>query len=149
MQVLLVDARAAAGLALLRRPGLGRDAVGSQIDGDLGRRADGQHLLEDATHHRRLGLVDDQQAVVDVVTQGRDAAHPHPFALGGGNLVADALAGNLALKLGEGQQDVEHQPVSCPSPPEMLMRPPQALRSLPSPEPLPPTTKPATKTPSN
>ena len=40
-------------------------------------------------------------------------------------------------------------PVSCPSPPEMLMRPPQALRSLPSPEPLPPTTKPATRTPSN
>lgn len=40
-------------------------------------------------------------------------------------------------------------PVSCPSPPEMLMRPPQALRSLPSPEPLPPTTRPATKTPSN
>lgn len=30
-------------------------------------------------------------------------------------------------------------PVSCPSPPEMLMRPPQALRSLPSPEPLLPT----------
>jgi len=40
-------------------------------------------------------------------------------------------------------------PVSCPSPPEMLMRPPQALRSLPSPEPLPPTTRPVTKTPSN
>ncbi len=39
--------------------------------------------------------------------------------------------------------------VECPSPPEMLMRPPQALRSLPSLEPLPPTTKPATKTPSN
>ncbi len=33
--------------------------------------------------------------------------------------------------------------------PEMLMRPPQTLRSLPSPEPLPPTTRPATKTPSN
>jgi len=41
------------------------------------------------------------------------------------------------------------QPVNCPSPPEMLMRPPQALRSLPSPEPLLPTTRPATKTPSN
>ena len=33
--------------------------------------------------------------------------------------------------------------------PEMLMRPPQALRSLPSPEPLPPTIKPATRMPSN
>ena len=41
-------------------------------------------------------------------------------------------------------------PVSCPpSPPEMLMRPPQALRSLPSPEPLLPTTRPVTRTPSS
>lgn len=36
-----------------------------------------------------------------------------------------------------------------PSPPETLMRPPQALRFLPSPEPSPPTTRPVTKTPSN
>ena len=41
------------------------------------------------------------------------------------------------------------QPVSCPSPPEILMRPPQALRSLPSPEPLLPTTRPVTRTLSN
>ncbi len=40
-------------------------------------------------------------------------------------------------------------PVNCPSPPEMLMRPPQALRSLPSPVPLPPTTRPALNPPSN
>lgn len=40
-------------------------------------------------------------------------------------------------------------PVNCPSPSEMLMRPPQALRSLPSPEPLQPTTRPVTKTPTN
>ena len=40
-------------------------------------------------------------------------------------------------------------PVNCPNPPEILMRPPQALRSLPSPEQLPPTTKPATRTSSN
>ena len=37
VQVLLVDARAAAGLALLRRPGLGSDAVGGEVDGDLNR----------------------------------------------------------------------------------------------------------------
>ena len=41
------------------------------------------------------------------------------------------------------------QPTHCPSPPEMLMRPPQALRSLPLQEPLPPITRPATRTPSN
>ena len=40
-------------------------------------------------------------------------------------------------------------PVSCPSPPEMLMRPPQVLHSLPSQEPSPPTIRPATRTSSN
>ena len=110
MQVLLVDARACPGDAFLRRPCLGGDAIGGQVDGDLRRRADGQHLLEDAPHHCRLGVVDDQQAVLDVVAQRRDAAHPHPFALGGGDLVADALTGDLALELREGQQHVEHQP---------------------------------------
>lgn len=39
--------------------------------------------------------------------------------------------------------------VELPEPPEMLMWPPQALRSLPSPEPLPPTTRPVTRMPSN
>ena len=38
---------------------------------------------------------------------------------------------------------------SCPPPPEILMRPPQALRSLPSPEPSPPTTRPVTRQPSS
>ena len=33
-----------------------------------------------------------------------------PFFFGGGDLVADALARDLALELGEGQQDVQGQP---------------------------------------
>ena len=39
--------------------------------------------------------------------------------------------------------------VNCPIPPEMLMRPPQALRTLPPPESLPSATRLATKTPSS
>ena len=37
MQVLLVDARAAAGLSLLRRPRLRRDSLRGQVGGDLNR----------------------------------------------------------------------------------------------------------------
>jgi len=39
----------------------------------------------------------------------RHAAHPHPFLFRGGDLVADALADDLALKLRKGQQDVQGQ----------------------------------------
>ncbi len=45
----------------------------------------------------------------DVITQGHDSAHPHAFAFGGRDLVADAFPGDLALELGEGEQDVEGQ----------------------------------------
>jgi hypothetical protein len=57
-----------------------------------------------------LAFVGHQPAVLDVVAQRRHAAHPHTLALAGRDLVADALAGDLALELGEGQQDVQHQP---------------------------------------
>ena len=43
----------------------------------------------------------------DVVAERQRAAHPHALALGGRDLVADALARDLALELGEGQQHVE------------------------------------------
>ena len=46
----------------------------------------------------------------DVVAERRQAAHPHALPLRGGDLVADPLAGDLALELGEGQQHVERQP---------------------------------------
>ena len=110
MQVLFIDLRPVANLAVLCRPRLGRDAIGGQVGGNLRRRADGQHLLEDAAHHRRLGFVDDQQTVLDVVAKSRHAAHPHAFSFGRRDFVPDALAGDLALKLGEGQQHVQHQP---------------------------------------
>jgi hypothetical protein len=46
---------------------------------------------------------------VHPVAEGDSAAHPHALASGGRELVADSLAGNLALELGEGEQHVERE----------------------------------------
>jgi hypothetical protein len=56
-----------------------------------------------------LGLVDDQLAVLQVVAERWLAAHPHPFLLGGSDLVANALASDLPLELGKGQQHVQRE----------------------------------------
>src|SRR5438067_1239839 len=53
---------------------------------------------------------DNEQLVVSaLVSERRDAAHPHPLLLRGGDLVADTLAGDLALELRKGQQNIEGQ----------------------------------------
>ena len=52
---------------------------------------------------RKLGLIfDDMEgAVFDPVAQRNRSAHPDALPLRGGDLVADSLAGDLALELGE------------------------------------------------
>ncbi len=65
---------------------------------------------EDVADGLGLGLVDDQLSVFHVITERWIAAHPHALLLGGGNLVADPLAGDLALELGKRQQHVQGQP---------------------------------------
>ena len=56
-------------------------------------------------------LFDDMEgAVFDPVAEGNRSAHPDALPLQGGDLVADSLAGDLALELGEGQQHVQGQP---------------------------------------
>jgi len=45
--------------------------------------------------------IDDQFSLVEVVAERHMAAHPHTFALGGGDLVADSFAGDLTLELRE------------------------------------------------
>ena len=57
-----------------------------------------------------LGLVDDELAVFRVVTERHRATHPHALLLGGGDLVANSLADQLTLELGEGEQDIQRQP---------------------------------------
>jgi len=95
--------------------GEGSAALGHQILGSVGLhhqrgRPHGHEVVEDAPHQGGLGLVDHQQPVANVVAERQRPAHPHPFGLAGGDLVADAFASDLALELGERQQDVEHQP---------------------------------------
>jgi hypothetical protein len=64
---------------------------------------------EDHPDSQRLRLIHGQLALLDVVTERHIAAHPHALLLRGRNFVADALAGDLALELGEGEQHVERQ----------------------------------------
>src|ERR1700730_1476026 len=61
---------------------------------------------EDMSHGGGFGFVYDQLAVAHLVPERHQAAHPDTLALGGGDLVADALAGHLPLELREREQDV-------------------------------------------
>src|SRR2546421_775604 len=65
---------------------------------------------EDTAHGLGLGRVDDERALVGVIAQRHIAAHPHALFLRGGDLVADAFAGDLALELGKGRQHIDDEP---------------------------------------
>ena len=56
---------------------------------------------EDVTYQRSFTVVDNELAFDHVVSEGRDSAHPHAFGLAGGDLVADAFAGDFAFELRE------------------------------------------------
>jgi hypothetical protein len=62
---------------------------------------------EDQSIGIRLAVDHDELVVPHSIPERRHAAHPHPLLLRGGDLVADALANDLALELREGQQNVE------------------------------------------
>jgi hypothetical protein len=51
-------------------------------------------------------LVDHDTTVADLIPEWNDTAHPHTFAFGGRNLVADPFPRHLPLELGEGQQEL-------------------------------------------
>ena len=106
----LVDGFALANLTVLRGPGLRSHAVEFQFLDQHGAGTELDEALEDVSDDLGLAFVEYQSPVVDVIAEGRHAAHPQSFTLAGGNLVADALAGNFALELSKGQQHVEHQP---------------------------------------
>ena len=65
---------------------------------------------EDGPNAVGLGFIDGDLSVLGVIAERRHAADPKALALGGGDLVPDALGGDLALELGKRQQDVEGQP---------------------------------------
>src|SRR5216117_559566 len=64
---------------------------------------DGPHPLGFLFHHNDL-------AVLGGVSERGYAADPQPLALGGRDLVADALGSDFPLELGKRQQDIERQP---------------------------------------
>src|SRR4051812_6844600 len=91
-------------------PALAGNAAGGEVLLQQPDRAELGIATKYVSHALRLGLDDDQFAVLDGVAERRHTAHPHPFLLRGGDFVADPLAGYLALELGKGQQHVERQP---------------------------------------
>src|SRR5215207_590828 len=72
-------------------------------------RAKREVTLEDQPDRGGFLLVDDELALAHPVSERHLAARPEALAFGGRDLVADALARDLALELGEGEQHVEGQ----------------------------------------
>ena len=65
---------------------------------------------EDLAHGFRLARQHDHALVHRRIAERHRPANPDALALGGRDLVAHPLADDLALELGEGQQDVEREP---------------------------------------
>ena len=94
--------QAAEALAALRHHAHGRpDTLGMQGLGHAPHVAQRQVAREHVAHQCSMLVDDGQTSPVGGVTDRRSSAHPHTFGLGRGDLVADALGGNLAFKLRE------------------------------------------------
>src|ERR1700730_2030460 len=100
---------AAARATRCARPQLALDAAGVELVLQQPDRAAFGIAAKNESHGLRLAFDDDELAVLRPIPERRTASHPHPFLLRGGDLVADALADDLALELREGQQNVEGQ----------------------------------------
>ena len=101
---------AAIGTAVGRHASLAHEAAGRQIVSQGTHRPEFEIAPKDRPHGRRFRLVDDELALLHVVTEPALSAHPNAFFLRSGDLVADSLPGDLALELREGQQHVEREP---------------------------------------
>src|SRR5438132_5478520 len=91
------------------RPQLALDAAGVEFVLQQPDRAEFGIAAKNQAHGFRLAVDDDQLAVARLVPERRHAAHPHPFLLRGGDLVADALADDLALELDPPRREVSQQ----------------------------------------
>src|SRR5262245_10251899 len=85
----------------LERSHLGDDASFTQVGHEAAEAAQLEIPPKDGPHPLGLLLNYDDLAVPGRVSQGNDAADPQPLALGSGDLVADALGGDLPLELGK------------------------------------------------
>src|SRR3984893_14466478 len=91
------------------RPQLALDAQGLQLVSQPPDRAEFGIAAKNEAHDFRLAFDDHELAVLRLIAERRHPPHPHPLLLRGGDLVANALADDLALELREGQQHVEGQ----------------------------------------
>src|ERR1700756_969637 len=91
------------------RPRFALDAAGVEFLLHQPDRAEFGIAAEDRAHDLRLAVDDAEFAVLYPVPQGWHPAHPHPLPFRGGDLVADALANDLALELGKRQQHIKGQ----------------------------------------
>src|ERR1700736_5980247 len=96
--------------AVATHAALALDPGVSKLDSKRVNRLEREIAPVDLDNDAGLGVIDNELAVFHVITQWRHAAHPHALFLGGGNLVADAFAGDLPLELGEGQKHIQGQP---------------------------------------
>src|SRR5437879_3855742 len=85
------------GRALFCRPPL---AVGGLFE--AAHAAEVEIKRKDAAYRFGFGGINDQLALMHVVTERRVAAHPHAFLFGGGDLVPDPLASQFPFELREG-----------------------------------------------
>src|SRR6266404_3870796 len=95
--------RSAAG----RRIWLGREIEASEFGLDPLDVFEFQKQVKDGPDGHGLNFIDGERPVLSVVADGYPASHPHSLLLGCGDLVADPLACDFALKLRKGQKDIE------------------------------------------
>src|SRR5947208_2210938 len=91
-------------------PLLADDPLSVQFLLEQAHRAHNAVTAEDVPNPVRFGGNDNELAIANLISERRHAAHPNSFLLRGGNLVANALAGDLTLELSKGQQHVQGQP---------------------------------------
>src|ERR1700757_4512361 len=92
---------AAYGLPDLERPHLGDDAPLAQVGHEQIEAAELEVAAEDGSDRLCFRLIDRNPAILRVIAEWHHAADPEALALGGGDLVANALGGDLALELGK------------------------------------------------
>jgi hypothetical protein len=103
--------RDAADRASIRQPAnLGENAAVAEIGQEPPDAAKLEIALKNAADALGLLLVDHQPALAAVIAERHHAADPQSLSLRGRDLVADALAGHLALELGKRGQHVQGQP---------------------------------------
>src|SRR5215204_999295 len=85
----------------LQRPYLCDDTPLTQVGHQQIETAELKVVAENGSDRLCLGLVDRNPSLLGVVAKRCHAADPEALALGSGNLVADALRGDLALELGK------------------------------------------------